>query len=84
MALSIPATAQHFALGFDRHRIYGQVVPTGLQDYGKDVLGVVDYLTKQAQPGDVVLADNNLLGPVLALTPCRVPIGYFFFLSGIP
>ena len=76
-ALSIPATVQHFALGFDPHRVYGQIVTTGLQGYSRDVLGVVEYLTKQAQPGDVVLADNTLLGPVLALTKCRVPVGYF-------
>ncbi len=39
----------------------------------------MDYLAKDAHPGDVVLPGDNLLAPVLALTKCRVPVGYFSF-----
>jgi hypothetical protein len=77
MGLSVPATIQHFALGMGPYRIYGQVVTKGLHGYSRDVLGMIDYLTKHAQPGDVVLADKDMLGPVLALTRSRVPVGYF-------
>ena len=42
-----------------------------------ETLNVIGFLTKDAQPGDVVLPGDNLLAPTLALTKCRVPIGYF-------
>jgi hypothetical protein len=35
------------------------------------------FLMHNANPGDVVLPGRHLLAPVLAVTPCRVPIGYF-------
>ena len=79
MALSIPATVQQFALEFDSPPAHGGSVTTGLGGYDKEVLGVTDYLKKQTQPGDVVLPDNTLLGPVTALTKCRVPVGYYSF-----
>ena len=40
-------------------------------------MSVIDFLAKDAQPGDVVLPGENLLAPTLALTKCRVPLGYF-------
>jgi len=57
--------------------MYGKAVTMEFQRYGKEILGVVEYLTHTAQPGDVVLPDEKLLGPILALTKCRVPLGYF-------
>ena len=39
----------------------------------------MDFLQKDAHPGDVVLCDDTLSAPVLALTKCRVPLGYFSF-----
>jgi hypothetical protein len=48
-----------------------------LQNYDLETLNVIGFLTKDAQPGDVVLPGHNLLAPTLALTKCRVPIGYF-------
>jgi hypothetical protein len=48
-----------------------------LQNYDLETLNVIGFLTKDAQPGDVVLPGDNLLAPTLALTKCRVPIGYF-------
>lgn len=77
LALSVPATVQHFALERDPNRIYRKPVKAELQSYSKEILGLIDYLTKDAQPGDVVLPDDTLLGPVLALTKCRVPLGFF-------
>jgi hypothetical protein len=47
------------------------------QSYSLETLSVIDFLTKDAQPGDVVLPGDNLLAPTLALTKCRVPLGYF-------
>lgn len=77
IALSVPATVEHFALERDTSRMYGKAVTMEFQRYGKEILGVVEYLTHTAQPGDVVLPDEKLLGPILALTKCRVPLGYF-------
>ena len=48
-----------------------------LQSYSLETLTVIDFLEKDAQPGDVVLPGENLLAPTLALTKCRVPLGYF-------
>ena len=39
----------------------------------------MDFLTKDAQAGDVVLPGDNLLAPILGLTKCRVPLGYFSY-----
>jgi hypothetical protein len=77
VALSVPATVQHFALERDPNRIYAKPSGKELQSYSLESLGVIDFLTKDAQPGDVVLPGNSLLAPTLALTKCRVPLGYF-------
>jgi len=50
-----------------------------LQNYDLETLGVIEFLTKNAKPGDVVLSGNDLLAPILALTKCRVPFGYFSY-----
>jgi hypothetical protein len=39
----------------------------------------MDFLQADAHPGDVVLSVDNLNAPVLALTRCRVPVGYFSY-----
>lgn len=75
--LSAPATAQHFALERGWNRLYGKPLGKELQNYDFETLNVIGFLTTHAQPGDVVLAGDNLLAPTLALTKCRVPIGYF-------
>jgi hypothetical protein len=77
VALSVPATVQHFALEHDPYRVDGRPVGKEFQSYSLETLSVIDFLTKDAEPGDVVLPGDDLLGPTLALTKCRVPIGYF-------
>jgi hypothetical protein len=77
VALSVPATVQHFALERDPYRLYRKPLGKELQSYSLETLSVIDFLTKDAQPGDVVLPGDNLLAPTLALTKCRVPLGYF-------
>jgi hypothetical protein len=72
VALSIPATVQQFAL-------YGRPVKKEVQRYSLETLSVIDFLTKDAQPGDVVLPGDNLLAPILGLTKCRVPLGYYSY-----
>jgi len=50
--------------------------------YGMDLavaMFAMDFLQTDAHPGDVVLPADNLIAPVLALTICRVPVGYFSF-----
>jgi hypothetical protein len=37
----------------------------------------MDFLTKDARPGDVVLSRDDLLAPIVALTKCRVSLGFF-------
>jgi hypothetical protein len=40
-------------------------------------LAAMEFLRTDAQPGEVVLTADKLIAPILALTKCRVPIGYF-------
>src|SRR6266550_2150208 len=79
VALSVPATVQHFALERDPDRLFGEPLGKELQSFNRETLSVMDFLTKDAQPGDVVLPCDNLLAPILALTKCRVPVGYFAY-----
>ena len=79
VALSVPATAQHFALERDPSRLYRKPWEKELQSYSLETLSAVDFLTKDVQPGDVVLPGDDLLAPVLVFTKCRVPLGYFSY-----
>jgi hypothetical protein len=77
--LSLPATVQHFAVWRDPDHFFGAGKPWGRQllTYDLQTLAAMDFLQKDAHPGDVVLCDDMLSAPVLALTKCRVPLGYF-------
>jgi hypothetical protein len=81
IGLSVPATLQHFIFWRNPDHYFGDGKPFGkqLQSYDAETLAVTDFLTKDAQPGDVVLCRDELLAPVLALTDCRVPFGYFAY-----
>jgi hypothetical protein len=77
--LSLPATVQHFLVWHDPHHFFGVGKPWGAQllTYDRQMLAAMDFLQKDAHPGDVVLCNDTLSAPVLALTKCRVPLGYF-------
>ena len=79
--LSVPSTLQHFLFWRNPNHYFGAGKPFGneLQSYDLETLGVIDFLRKNAAPGDVVLPGDSLLAPILALTKCRVPIGYFAY-----
>jgi hypothetical protein len=79
MGLSVPAAAQHFIYWRNPDHLFGNGKPFGkqLQSYDAETLAVTDFLTKDAQPGDVVLCGDEMLAPILSLTNCRVPFGYF-------
>jgi hypothetical protein len=79
IGLSVPATLQHFIYWRNPDHLFGNGKPFGkqLQSYDAETLAVADFLTKDAQPGDVVLCRDELLAPILSLTNCRVPSGYF-------
>lgn len=79
--LTLPATVQHFAVWRDPHHFFGAGKPFGreLLTYDSQTLAAMDFLQADAHPGDVVLSHDNLIAPVLALTKCRVPVGYFSF-----
>ena len=79
VALSVPATVQHFALERDPYHLNGKPLGKELQSYSLETLSVIDFLTKDAQAGDIVLPGDNLLAPTLALTKCRVPLGYYSY-----
>jgi hypothetical protein len=81
VALSVPATVQHFVFWREPDHLSGHGNPLGqeLQNYDRETLSVMDFLVKDAHPGDVVLPGDKLLAPVLALTKCRVPVGYFAY-----
>jgi hypothetical protein len=81
IGLSVPATLQHFIYWRNPDHLFGTGKPFGkqLQSYDAETLAVTDFLTRDAQPGDVVLCGDELLAPVLALTNCRVPFGYFAY-----
>ena len=77
--LTLPATVQHFVVWRDPNHFFGAGKPFGRQllTYDLQTLAAMDFLQAHAHPGDVVLTADNLIAPVLALTRCRVPIGYF-------
>src|SRR6266480_6154149 len=77
--LSLPATSQHFVVWRDADHFFGAGKPWGRQllTYDAQTLAAMDFLQKDAHPGDVVLSDDNLIAPILAMTKCRVPFGYF-------
>ena len=79
IGLSVPSTLQHFIYWRNPDHFFGNGKPFGrqLQSYDAETLAVPDFLTKNAQPGDVVLCQDELLTPILALTKCRVPFGLF-------
>ena len=78
-ALSLPATVQHFVVWRDPKQFFGSGKPFGRQllTYDLQTLAAMDFLQMDAHPGDVVLSSDGLIAPVLALTKCRVPLGYF-------
>ena len=77
--LSLPATVQHFVVWRDPDHFFGAGKPFGRQllTYDLQTLAAMDFLQTDAHPGDVVLTADNLIAPVLGLTNCRVPVGYF-------
>src|SRR5262249_6352600 len=79
--LTLPATVQHFLVWRDPNHFFGSGKPFGRQllTYDLQTLAAMDFLQTDARPGDVVLCDDKLVAPVLALTKCRVPVGYFSF-----
>jgi hypothetical protein len=79
--LSLPATVQHFVVWRDPTHFFGSGKPFGTQllTYDVQTLAAMDFLQANAQPGDVVLSEDKLIAPVLALTKSRVPLGYFSF-----
>ena len=81
IGLSVPATLQHFIYWRNPDHFFARGKPFGKQllSYDAETLAVTDFLTKNAQPGDVVMCEDELLAPVLALTKCRVPFGYFAY-----
>ena len=83
VGLSVPATVQHFIFWRNPDHFFGNGKPFGkqLQSYDRETVAVTDFLMKDAKPGDVVLCQDELLPPILALTNCRVPLGYFGYSS---
>jgi len=79
--LSVPSTLQHFIFWRNPNHYFGPRKPFGneLQNYDIETLSVINFVRKDAVPGDVVLPGDNLLAPILALTKCRVPMGYFAY-----
>ncbi len=77
--LSLPATVQHFVVWRDPNHFFGAGKPFGreLLTYDLQTLAAMEFLQTDAHPGDVVLTADNLIAPVLGLTKCRVPVGYF-------
>jgi hypothetical protein len=71
VTLSAPATAYHFAFQYKKPPI------PDVRSYDAETVRIMDFLTRASKPGDVVLLGRDLMGPVCALTRCRVPIGYF-------
>lgn len=66
VAASVPATIQHFAYFRSAYK------PVLLSP---DSVAVLRYLRKASHPGAVVVSPDELLGPVLAVAKCHVPVG---------
>ena len=48
-----------------------------LQTYDAEILAVTDFISKHAQPGDVVLCGDEMVAPIVSLTNSRIPFGLF-------
>jgi hypothetical protein len=83
VGLSVPTTVQHFIFWRNPDHFFGAGKPFGqqLQSYDRETLAVTDFLVKNANPGDVIMCQDELLPAILALTNCRVPLGYFGYAS---
>jgi len=77
VALSVPSTIQHFALSRYAYQLYGKAVMSDPTIYNAGVVRAMKFLASNAKAGDVVLPNERLISPVLGLTKCHVPIGYF-------
>jgi len=77
--LSLPATVQHFVVWRDPGDFFraGKAFGQELLTYDQQTLAAMEFLQRDADPGEVVLTTDKLIAPILALTKCRVPIGYF-------
>ena len=77
--LGVSSAAQHFIYWRNSDHLFGNGKPFGkqLQRYDAEILGVADFLTKDARAGDVVLCGDELLAPIVSLTSCRVTLGLF-------
>ncbi len=64
LALSIPSTVQHFRL-----QMAGKS-----QVINADWVSALKVLEQSSLPGDVVMAPNELVFPLLAITKCHVPL----------
>ncbi len=71
VTFSAPATVYHFVFQYKKPPI------PDVRTYSAETVQVMDYIAREAKPGDVVLPGADLMGPVCALTQCRVPLGYF-------
>ena len=76
---SLPATVQHFVVWREPDRFFraGKPFREELLTYDQQTLAAMEFLQRDADPGEVVLTTDKLIAPILALTKCRVPIGYF-------
>jgi hypothetical protein len=78
IALAVPSTVQHFLLERNPYPVYGKAIMSSSGTFDRSTtLSVTSYLCKHARPGAVVLTDDDMIAPVLALTKCRVPLGYY-------
>jgi len=70
---------QHFVVWRDPGDFFRAGKPFGeeLLTYDQQTLAAMEFLQTDANPGEVVLSAEKLIAPILALTKCRVPIGYF-------
>jgi len=68
LAFSLPSTLQSFANKMARH----------LDVLGSKQMALLDFLTKEASPGEVVISNESIAMPIVSLTTCRVPaLGMF-------
>ena len=66
VALAAPSTIQHFI-----------VLANDTAASDPTATSAARFVASRARPGDVVLANQALMGRVLAYAPVRLPVGYF-------
>jgi hypothetical protein len=68
VAASLPSTIQHFIAFNSANKS---------RELSSSAVNLIKYLRMASRPGEVVLSPEELIGPIVAMTKCHVPVGQY-------